>query len=95
MSKSEEELRDAAAWERLLGAMRERAGRRAPVQGTPKKRGPGTIAWDEHVLAWSGYSAICGTSQGPTRIAERGGFGYDELTRFLGHEPKTWTPVSE
>ena len=88
-------LTDEAAWERLLGEMRERTGRRAPVQGTPKKRGPGTIAWDEHVLAWSAYAVRYGRDQSAERIAERGGFGYAELTSLLGHEPKTWAPASE
>ena len=90
-------LTDEAAWERLLGEMRERTGRRAPVQGEHNKRdrGPGTIAWDEHVLAWSAYAVRYGRDQSAERIAERGGFGYAELTSLLGHEPKTWTPASE
>ena len=90
-------LDDAAAWERLLGEMRKRAGRRAPVQGEHNKRdrGPGTIAWDEHVLAWSAYAVRYGRDQSAERIAERGGFGYAELTSLLGHEPKTWAPASE
>lgn len=73
-------------------------GRRAPVQsdeGKPKdqqKRGPGTIAWIEHLTAWSAYAAKYGTGQSAERLAERGGFGYGELIMFLGHEPTTWEP---
>ena len=68
-------------------------GRRAPVQGERTlPRGPGSITWEEHLLAWSGYAARYGTGQSAERIAERAGFGYDELTEFLGHEPTTWRP---
>jgi len=76
--------------------------RRAPVQGdvntaTRRRkglavRGPGTISWIEHVRAWRDYAARYGTHQSPERIAERGGFGYDELIDHLGHEPTTWEP---
>lgn len=68
-------------------------GRRAPVQGEigrHAKRGPGTITWDEHLRAWSVYAACGHGDQSAERIAERGGFGYDELTRLLGREPQTW-----
>lgn len=74
-------------------------GKRAPVQsnrfenGTQRKVGPGTIAWAEHLEAYSAYSSQYGTSQSAGRLAERGGFGYNELTDFLGHEPTTWEPV--
>ena len=68
-------------------------GRRAPVQGTRElKKGAGTISWEEHLLAWSGYSARYGKGQSAERLAERGGFDYAELVEFLGHEPKTWAP---
>lgn len=72
-------------------------GRRAPVQGEGPyedrpKRGPGSVSWDEHLLAWSNYAAEYGSGQSAERMAERGGFGYWEITMFLGHEPKTWTP---
>jgi len=64
-------------------------GRRAPVQGhyTRGRKPPGTIAWWEHEKAWEGY----GHSQSAEQIAKRGGFGYDELVSFLGHEPTTWS----
>lgn len=78
-----------------LRACRERAEAATPVQGNLPRRGVGTIAWDEHVLAWSAYAVRHGRNQSADRIAERGGFGYAELTSLLGYEPKTWAPVSE
>ena len=74
--------------------------RRAPVQGDtgwqygrPGARPAGTIAWSEHVKAWEVYHATFCNDQSAERIAERCGFGYDELVEFLGYEPKTWEPV--
>ena len=72
--------------------------RRAPVQGhwtigSKDRRKPGTIAWWEHVEAWTEYASRYGRSQSAERIAERSGFGYDELIMFLGHEPTTWEPL--
>lgn len=73
-------------------------GRRAPVQGDrhatdrTKDRAAGTVSWAEHLLAYSNYSARYGRDQSAERLAERGGFGYIEITGHLGHEPKTWTP---
>jgi len=66
-------------------------GRRAPVQ-EDDDRGPGTITWKEHLLAYSGYAARYGTAQSAERLAQRGGFGYGELKLFLGREPTTWEP---
>ncbi len=70
----------------------ENAERRAPVQSCRIANKPaGTIAWPEHVLAWERYRIREGYGcQSAERIAERCGFGYDELTNLLGHEPKTW-----
>jgi hypothetical protein len=70
-------------------------GRRAPVQGNRREpaRGPGTIAWAEHMQAYAVYSGRYGTEQSADRIAERRGFSYAELTEMLGHEPETWEPV--
>lgn len=69
-------------------------GRRAPVQGDgygrQATRGPGSISWAEHLLAWGTYSG--GHGQSAEEIAARGGFGYGELVRFLGREPETWEP---
>jgi len=72
-------------------------GKRAPVQGDgghPKdrKHGPGSIAWAEHLQAWSAYAARYGEGQSAERMAERGGFGYGELQELLGREPETWEP---
>jgi len=57
-----------------------------------KGYGPGTVSWLEHLLAWSQYAARYGQSQTAERLAERGGFGYGEMTDYLGHEPATWSP---
>lgn len=64
--------------------------KRAPVQWEFRKRPPGTIAWSEHVEAWTAYATRYGNSQSAERIAERGGFGFDELVILLGREPETW-----
>jgi hypothetical protein len=69
-------------------------GRRAPVQGDHQQgKGPGTVAWTEHLRAWSGYRAKWGAQQSADRIAERGGFCYGELVDFLGSAPETWEPA--
>ena len=52
----------------------------------------GTIAWWEHQKAWEGYSKRFGTDQSAERIAERHGFSYGELVKYLGHPPTTWVP---
>lgn len=69
----------------------------APVQGETESRlGParprGVVAWWEHELSWQDYARRYGTQQSAERIAERGGFGFNELTDHLGHEPTTWEP---
>jgi hypothetical protein len=56
-------------------------------------KGPGTIAWKEHLLAYNDYSRRYGTQQSAERLAERGGFGFGELIDHLGREPLTWAPV--
>lgn len=69
-------------------------GKRAPVQASRDlKRGDGTIAWEEHLLAWNAYDAEYRCGQTATRLAERGGFSYGELVHFLGREPTTWEPI--
>lgn len=73
---------------------------RAPVQGNPRLpkgelgREPGTIRWEEHLAAYSDYAMRYGSSQTAERLAERGGFGYQELVDHLGHEPMTWRPLT-
>jgi hypothetical protein len=68
-------------------------GRRAPVQATHEMdKGPGTIAWQEHVVACAAYERRSGTAQSPDRVAKRGGFSYSELVHFLGRIPTTWSP---
>jgi hypothetical protein len=67
-------------------------GRRAPVQGEygEQRRAAGTVTWAEHEEAYTAYAAMFGTGQSAKRLAERGGFSYDEITKLLGHEPTTW-----
>lgn len=65
--------------------------RRVPVQwGTNKPAG--TITWEEHYKAWEGYQKKYGNIQSAEVIAQRGGFGYYELSDLLGYLPKTWEP---
>lgn len=69
-------------------------GRRAPVQGDWYKLGGkpnGTISWEEYLKAYEVYAHKYGRGQTAERLVERGGFGYDEITQLLGHEPKTWS----
>lgn len=73
-------------------------GKRAPVQGdrgipcSERKQGDGSITWEEHLEAYAVYSARQGASQSAERLAERGGFSYNEVIKLLGREPKTWRP---
>ena len=72
------------------------ANRRAPVQGdynraTRRYERAGSIAWAEHVEAWEDYARRYGRDQSAERIAERGGFGYQELVDHLKRAPTTWT----
>jgi hypothetical protein len=70
--------------------------RRAPVQGEgyrthePGYKPRGTIAWSEHLEVFEGYAKRYGRDQSAERIAERGGFGWNECVMFLGREPTTW-----
>jgi hypothetical protein len=59
-------------------------GETAPVQAPY-----GTVAWWEHLEAWNKYQRKH-KGQSAERIAERAGFGYQELTTLLGHEPTTY-----
>ena len=56
----------------------------APVQ-SPR----GTISWAEHLEAWADYDKRY-HGQSAERIADRGGFGYNELVTHLGHAPTTF-----
>jgi hypothetical protein len=73
-------------------------GKRAPVQQSYENKSKGrsrkpagTITWAEHLEAYVDYAARYGKSQSAERLAERGGFGYWEITDLLGHEPMTWS----
>lgn len=71
--------------------------RRVPVQGDPLKKGrpsrvAGTITWAEHLEAYIAYSERFVTSQSAEDVVARGGFGYDELSVYLGRSPSTWEP---
>lgn len=76
-----------------------RPNRRAPVQGDRNiplgepGREPGTISWQEHLLAYVDYAYRYGYGQSPERLAERGGFGYAELCSHLRGKPESWEPV--
>lgn len=76
--------------------------RRAPVQGEGRLSRPqkdhkpaGTIAWAEHLEAWEAYAKRYGRGQTAERLAERGGFGWYELQKLLGHDPTTWEPLAK
>lgn len=93
--KHQQEARAKQAEEKLAASGEHCAtcvcGRRAPVQGYGGRE-PGTVAWEEHCLAWTDYARRYGNGQTAERMAQRGGFEYWEITGHLGHEPKTWKP---
>jgi len=62
--------------------------RRAPVQAD-RQRPAGSITWAEHLAVYEAYARKYGRSQSAERIAERGGFGYDEAA-LIGVQLKTW-----
>jgi hypothetical protein len=64
---------------------------RAPMQ-RGKDTATGSVTWPEHLECWAAYAAIHPGGQGAERIAERGGFGYDEFVALLGRAPHTWQP---
>jgi len=70
--------------------------RRAPIQGDYRLprgapgRSRGSVTWDEHEEAYAAYAKRHGAGQSSERLAERGGFGYEEIARLLGHAPTTW-----
>lgn len=68
--------------------------RRAPMQGEhgKNKRPGGTIAWSEHMEIYEAYAKRYGRDQSAERLAERGGFGWNECVLLLGREPTTWQP---
>jgi hypothetical protein len=53
------------------------------------------VAWSEHEEAWREYHRQCHNDQDAETIAQRGGFGYKEITTLLGREPTTWRAVEE
>jgi hypothetical protein len=52
----------------------------------------GTITWAEHLEAWYAYDRKWRCGQTAERLAERGGFSFNELCELLGHAPTTWQP---
>ncbi|WP_053092016.1 hypothetical protein [Stenotrophomonas maltophilia] len=71
-----------AALEAALAARQpvgEKPERRAPVQGYHGE----TIPWRVHGLAWEAYAKKYGKQQSAERIAERGGFGCEEMDMFV------------
>lgn len=67
------ERRKAAATR--IAELESRAG--APVQGF------GFIPWEMHYRAWERYAKNHGTRQSAKRIAERGGFGVEEMNEYV------------
>ncbi len=57
----------------------EKPERRAPVQGYHGE----AIPWRVHRLAWEAYAKKYGKQQSAERIAERGGFGCEEMDMFV------------
>jgi len=59
----------------------ERLNKKAPFQAEPYHHG-GYITFVAHLRAYAIYSAIYGNQQTAERLAERGGFGQEELDFF-------------
>ena len=55
-------------------------------------RRPGTITWEEHLSIYEKYAEKFGRDQSAERLAQRGGFSYEEAFELLGYEPQTWSP---
>ena len=85
-----------AAFESLVPTPQPEPERRAPVRGNHLwchlERAPGTISWYEHLQAWDGYCKAGYSSSSAERIADVGGFEWQEIVKCLGHEPTTWKP---
>lgn len=69
--------------------------KRAPIQAESRSsknadKGQGTISWEEHEACWAKYAVKYGTQQSAERLAERGGFGYNEFIILMGREPETF-----
>lgn len=64
--------------------------RRAPVQ-VRQYRGDSapSVPWAVHVRAWQAYAALGHGDQSAERIAERGGFGWQEMVLMLA-ERNPW-----
>ena len=59
--------------------------RRFPIQGRWKPGGGdpyGDVPWAVAELAYAAYSARYGRDQSLERLAERGGFGHEEMDQF-------------
>lgn len=56
---------------------------RAPVLADKTNPRHGTIPWSVHLRVWQAYAAAGHGDQSAERIAERGGFSYDECQRWL------------
>jgi len=68
----------------------------APVQAEKGPKGrllvpAGFIEWGEHLEAWQAYSKLY-PGQSAEQIAVAGGFGWNELVRYLTRAPRTWRP---
>jgi hypothetical protein len=66
------------AWRSVCDACKAVLPSQAPVQADKA----GLVPWEIHVRAWQVYAALHG-DQSALRIAERGGFGWQELALLL------------
>lgn len=77
------------------------AGKRAPVQGDyvkeeRKYKNKGSISWKEFLEIYTVYVKMFGGSdQSAERIAERGGFSYNEIIFITGQAPTTWVAAED
>jgi hypothetical protein len=77
-----------------IRVIEQQAGRRFPIQGEARcvpegtnrpmrQLPPLTVPWSVAEAAYAVYSKLYGTSQSLERLAERGGFGRDEILLLL------------
>ena len=57
-------------------------------------RGYGFVTWKEAEEAYAVYAGFYGRSQSLERLAERAGFGWDEIEDLLGHRATAEQPYS-
>jgi hypothetical protein len=67
---------------------------RQGVDVLPSRVPDGSVSWADHLLAYAAYAAKYGTEQSAERIADRGGFGVEEIGKILNvpHALDSWRP---